>query len=190
MPYYSEAQLASMHFKRLGKGVKISDKASIYDARRIEIGDYSRVDDFCVLSGTISIGKYCHVTPMCLIAGGEPGVTLSDFGTLAYGVRVFAQSDDYSGETMVNSLIPREYKSEIFQSVEIGRQVVVGAGSTILPGVTVAEGCAIGAMSLVKRSTRPWGIYVGSPARRVKERKKNLLELEKKFMAEQSDDSV
>lgn len=190
MPYYSDAQLKTMGFKRLGKNVKISDKASIYDTNRIEIGDNSRIDDFCVLSGTISIGDYCHLTPMCLVAGGEPGVTLSDFCTLAYGAKIFAQSDDYSGSTMVNSLIPREYKSEIFESVEVGRQVVIGAGSTIFPGVTVAEGCAIGAMSLVNKSTQPWGIYVGSPARRVKERKKDLLELERKFMASQSNDSV
>lgn len=190
MAYYNEAQLASMNFKRLGKNVKISDKASVYDADRIEIGDHSRVDDFCVLSGKISIGDYCHLTPMCLVAGGEPGVTLSDFCTLAYGAKVFAQSDDYSGATMVNSQIPREYKSEIFEPVEIGRHVVVGAGSTVFPGVTVAEGCAIGAMSLVNRSTQPWGVYIGIPARRAKERKKDLLGLERKFMASQFNDSI
>lgn len=179
-----------MNFKRLGKNVKISDKASVYDADQIEIGDYTRIDDFCVLSGKISIGDYCHLTPMCLVAGGEPGVTMSDFCTLAYGAKVFAQSDDYSGATMVNSQIPRNYKSEIFEPVEIGRQVIVGAGATIFPGVTVAEGCAIGAMTLVNVSTQPWGIYTGIPARRTKDRKKDLLELERKFMASQSYDSI
>jgi acetyltransferase-like isoleucine patch superfamily enzyme len=177
-----------MGFKYLGKRVKISDKASIYDASSIAIGNDSRIDDFCILSGNIEIGSYCHITPMCLIAGGEPGVKLSDFCTLAYGVKVFSQSDDYSGETMVNSLIPKHMKNEKFAAVTIERQVVVGAGSTILPGVTIAEGVAVGAMSLVLKSTLPWGIYAGVPAKRIKERKQNLLELEKEFLRQGKDD--
>jgi acetyltransferase-like isoleucine patch superfamily enzyme len=53
-----------------------------------------------------------------------------------------------------------------------------------MPGVTIREGCSIGAMTLVAKSTDPWGIYVGVPALRVKERKQDLLELEKKFLDE------
>lgn len=185
MGYLSESALEELNFKSLGRGVKISDKASIYDAALMDIGDFSRVDDFCILSGKVSLGKYCHVTPMCLIAGGQPGVELKDFCTLAYGVKIFAQSDDYSGETMVNSLIPRKYKRESFASVLLERQVIVGTNSVILPGVTVAEGCAIGAMTLVAKSTKPWGIYVGSPAKWLKARKKDLNELENKFLQEE-----
>ncbi|RBW48130.1 acyltransferase [Marinobacter sp. F3R11] len=182
MGYLSETELRKMKFKSLGRDVKISDKASIYNAEMMDIGDFSRVDDFCILSGKVSLGRYCHVTPMCLIAGGVPGVELRDFCTLAYGVKIFAQSDDYSGETMVNSLVPREYKSEYFASVLVERQVIIGTNSVVFPGVTVAEGCAIGAMTLVTKSTEPWGIYVGSPARRMKARKQGLKELEHKFL--------
>ena len=184
MGYLSENALREMNFKSLGRGVKISDKASIYDAELIDIGDFSRVDDFCVLSGKISIGRYCHVTPLCLIAGGQPGVEIKDFCGLAYGVKVFAQSDDYSGETMVSSLVPKKYKRERFASVLLERQVIVGTNSVILPGVTVAEGCAIGAMTLVVKSTEPWGMYVGSPAKWLKARKKDLNELERRFLQE------
>ncbi len=179
-----------MGFKRVGKNVKISDKASIYNHDQIEIGDYSRIDDFCVVSGNVLIGKYCHITPMCLVAGGTPGIFFSDFSTLAYGVKVFAQSDDYSGSTLTNSLVPKKYKNEIFQSVTLGRHVIVGAGTVILPGVDVAEGCSVGAMTLLNKSTHPWGIYVGNPARRLKERKRDLLELEKQFLIQIANDSL
>jgi acetyltransferase-like isoleucine patch superfamily enzyme len=184
MAYLTIDQLASMGFKSLGVNVKISDKASIYNADQIEVGDNSRIDDFCVISGKIKLGKFNHITPMCLIAGGEPGVYLEDFCTLAYGVKVFSQSDDYSGETLTNSLVDRKYKNEQFERVYLGKHVIVGAGSIIFPGVNLAEGCSVGAMTLVNRSTEPWGIYVGNPARRVKERKKDLLELEPKFLEE------
>lgn len=184
MAYYSEEQLKGFGFKYLGKNVRISDKAAIYDFEKIEIGDNSRIDDFCIISGNVRIGAFCHITPMCLVAGGVPGVYLSDFCTLAYGVKVFSQSDDYSGESMVNSLIPRKFKKEVFEKVTFDKQVIIGAGSVVLPGVHIAEGCSVGAMTLVTKSTLPWGIYVGSPARRIKERKRDILKLESEFLSE------
>lgn len=190
MAYFTAEQLKALNFKKLGKGIKISDKASIYNAELIELGDYCRIDDFCVISGKVTIGSYCHVTPMCLIAGGLPGVEISDFCTFAYGVKIFSQSDDYSGNSMVNSLIPKKYKEETFSKVIIERQVIIGAGSTIFPGVLVAEGCAIGSMSLVTKATAPWGVYKGIPAKRVRSRSKRILELEKEFLSEINNDSI
>ena len=73
MAYLTEEELKAAGFKKLGRNVKISDKASIYDADKMEIGDNSRIDDFCVVSGNILIGKFVHIAPMCLVAGGELG---------------------------------------------------------------------------------------------------------------------
>ena len=190
MAYLSSEQLEHIGFKFLGENVKISDKASIYEPEKISIGDNSRVDDFCILSGNIVIGRYVHITPMCLVAGGEPGIELHDFCTLAYGVKIFSQSDDYSGETMVNSLIDSKYKSEVLAAVVLNKQVIVGSNSVILPGVIVAEGCSIGAMTLLNKSTDAWGIYIGIPAIRLRERKKNLLILEQIFLEERINDSI
>lgn len=190
MPYLNNLQLEAIGFKSVGRNVKISDKASIYNPELIEIGDFSRIDDFCVISGRVVIGAYCHITPMCLIAGGQPGIYLADFCTLAYGVKMFSQSDDYSGAGLVNSLIPKKYKREMFKAVTVGRHCIFGAGTVVLPGVEVAEGCSVGAMVLLNKSTSPWGIYVGIPARRLKDRKKDLLELEKEFLAEVANDSI
>lgn len=182
MSYYTQEQLTKLGFKYLGNNVKISDKASIYNCEQIEIGDNSRIDDFCVISGKIKIGKNVHITPMCLVAGGERGIIFEDFTTIAYGVQVFTQSDDYSGKTMCNSTVPKKYKEEIFKEVVLKRHSIVGAGSIIMPGVVLEEGTSVGAMSLVLRSTKPWGVYVGNPVKRLKERKKDLLELEKKYL--------
>lgn len=183
MAYLTENQLKKMGFKSLGVDVKISDRASIYNTNQIEIGDYSRIDDFCVISGNIKIGRNVHITPQCLVAGGECGLVINDFCTLAYGVKVFTQSDDYSGRTMTNSTIPRRYKCEKIEPVFIGRHSIIGAGSIIMPGVTVGDGVSIGANSLVLDSTESWSIYVGNPAKKIKQRKKDLLELEKQYLA-------
>lgn len=182
MSYYTQEQLTKLGFKYLGNNVKISDKASIYNCEQIEIGDNSRIDDFCVISGKIKIGKNVHITPMCLVAGGERGIIFEDFTTIAYGVQVFTQSDDYSGKTMCNSTVPKKYKEEIFKKVVLKKHSIVGAGSIIMPGVVLEEGTSVGAMSLVLKSTKPWGIYVGNPVKRLKKRKKDLLELEKQYL--------
>jgi len=187
MAYLTEAQLKSMGFKSLGENVKISGKASIYNADQIVIGDNSRIDDFCVISGNIKIGRNVHITPQCLVAGGQPGLVIGDFVALAYGVKVFTQSDDYSGLTMTNSTVPKEYKNEIMAAVQIGRHAIIGAGSVIMPGVEIGEGVSVGANSLVLSSAESWSIYVGSPAKKIKDRKKDLLELEKQYLeSEQS----
>lgn len=185
MGFLTQDELGKMGFKSLGKEVKISDKASIYSPELMEIGDYSRIDDFCVVSGRVSIGRNVHITVFCNVAGGVPGVRISDFATLAYGCHVFSQSDDYSGGTMTNSTIPKKYKNERFLPVIIGKNAIIGAGCIILPGCHISEGCSIGAMSLVTKPTAPWGMYYGSPARRIKDRKRDLLILEREYLLEE-----
>ena len=54
MAYLTEQQLLNMGFKSLGQNVKISDKAAIYNCDQIQIGDHSRIDDFCVVSNGYS----------------------------------------------------------------------------------------------------------------------------------------
>ena len=64
----------------------------------------------------------------------------------------------------------------------LGEFSIVGAGSVIMPGVILAEGTSIGAMSLVVTNTTSWSIYIGNPAKKLKDRKKDLLELKKQYL--------
>ena len=190
MAYLSGEQLNNMGFKSLGKSVKVSDKASIYDADKISIGSNSRIDDFCILSGIVDIGKHVHLAPYCLLAGGEEGIYMADFSGCAYHVQIFTQSDNYSGRTLTNPTVPSKYKKEYKRRIAIGKHVIIGSSSIIFPNVVLAEGCSVGAMSLVHKSTKPWGIYSGNPAKRIKERKQDLLELEQQFLKENNNDSI
>lgn len=184
MAYLNAAQLSEMGFASLGRNVKISDKASIYNADQITIGDFSRIDDFCVLSGRIAIGRNVHVTPQTLVSGGRAGATLADFTTLAYGVKVIAQSDDYSGATMTNSTVPPKYKVEVEAPVTIGRHSILGAGAIVLPGVSIGEGCSVGAGSVVLSSVPPWTIVAGVPAKFIKNREQGLLMHERAYLTQ------
>ncbi len=190
MTHLSQAQLETMNFKKLGKNVKISDKATIYYPDQMEIGDHSRIDDFCVISGNIRIGAYVHIAAFCLLAGGKEGIVLEDFSGIAYHSQIFTESDDYTGMAMVSPLIPEKFKKVCRAAVTVSRHVIIGGNAVIFPGVHIAEGCSIGAMTLVTKSTTPWGIYFGIPAKRIREKNRNVLEVEKQFNAELSSHST
>ena len=84
---------------------------------------------------------------------------------------------------MTNPTVPEEYLKFIEGRVVIRKHVVVGSGTTILPGVEIGEGSAIGSMSLVNKALGAWGIYVGIPCQYKRERSKKLLEMEKELLS-------
>ena len=180
--FYSEMELTKLGFKFLGTGVLISKKASLYGISDISIGDHVRIDDFCILSGNIQIGSFVHISAYTALFGGKTGIILDDFSGISSRCVIYAESDDYSGEAMTNPMIPDKYRKVYGNGVKIGRHGIIGTGSTILPAVEIGEGASIGAMSLVAKDVAPWSINVGIPCKKIKDRSKKLLTLEKEFM--------
>ena len=181
MSFLTPSELQQVGFKAVGDNVLLSSKASIYGAERISIGSNVRIDDFCVLSageGGIAIGSYVHIAVFCSLIGAGK-ITLGDFANLSSRVSIYSSSDDYSGRTMTNPMVPDHLKAVDSRPVSVGRHVIVGCGAVILPGVTLHDGVAVGALSVVKDDCDPFGIYGGVPARRVGNRDKTLLALEK-----------
>lgn len=184
MGLLTQEQIEDMGFARVGKNSMLSDKASYYNCGKIVIGNNVRVDDFCVLSagnGGIEIGSYIHVAVYSSLIGAGK-ITLSDFSNISSRVAIYSSSDDYSGLAMTNPMVPEEFTKVDHADVIVGRHVIVGSGSVILPGVVLEEGVAIGALSLVSRSCKAFGIYAGVPAKRMKERKRELLKVERFFL--------
>ena len=177
--YYSEEELLTLGFKSIGTDVRLSRKASIYGIENMAIGNHVRIDDFCVLSGHITIGNYVHINPFTGIFAGREGVTLGDYANLSSRITIYAVSDDYSGEFMTSPLLPESCTNIRHAAVNVAKHTIIGTGTTILPGVNIGIGCAVGAMSLVKEDLPAWGIYAGIPCRRIKDRSKNLLQYEK-----------
>lgn len=185
MGMLSRDELERMGFASLGAGVQVSDRAAVYGAARIALGDQVRIDDFCVLSagaGGIDIGRNVHIAVYCSLIGAGR-IRLGDFSGLSSRVSIYSSNDDYSGRTLTNPTIPAEFSGVSHADVEIGRHVIVGAGSVVLPGVTLGEGVAIGALSLVTRSCEPFTVHSGVPARRIAQRSRELLEAEQRFLA-------
>jgi acetyltransferase-like isoleucine patch superfamily enzyme len=181
MAWMTNKEISDMNCKAIGTDVLISDRAVIHNPETTEIGNNSRIDDFCILSGKIVLGKNVHIAVFCNLAGGSEGIEMNDFSGLAYNCQLFTQSDDYSGDTLTNPTIPEKYKNVYRNKIVIGRHVIIGCSSMVFPGVSIGEGCSIGAGSIVNKGLEPWGIYVGSPVRRIKDRQRKLLLLEKEY---------
>lgn len=184
MGYLTTKELKEMNFKYIGENVKLSDKASIYNAENIHLDDNCRIDDFCILSAGnsgIHVGKYVHIAAFSSLIGAEQ-IYLDDFSGLSSRVSIYSSSDDYSGSYLTNPTTPSKYRSVISKVVHISKHVIVGAGTVILPGAILKEGVAIGSLALVLGKNYPeFMVYGGVPAKPIKARKRDLLELEKKL---------
>jgi dTDP-4-amino-4,6-dideoxy-D-glucose acyltransferase len=185
MGMLSRPELERMGFASLGRNVQVSDRAAVHGASRVSLGDEVRIDDFCVISAGadgIVLGRNVHVAVFCSLIGAAR-IELDDFAGLSSRVSVYSSSDDYSGQALTNPTVPAEFTNVKHAPVRVGRHVIVGAGSVILPGVTLHDGCAVGALSLVSRSCEGFGVYSGVPARRLGPRARQLLELERRYVS-------
>lgn len=183
MSYLSKGKIKEMGFNYVGANVKLSDKASFYNCKNIIIGDNVRIDDFCVLSAGekgIEIGDHVHISVFSSLIG-DGKIKLCEFSGISSRVSIYSSSDDYSGQYMTNPTIPVEFTGVTHADIHIGRHAIVGAGTIILPGATLEDGVAVGALSVVSKRCNAYGVYSGVPLKRIKERKKGMLDKEELF---------
>lgn len=181
--FYQEKELAELGLKSYGRNVLISRKASFYSAQNIILGDSVRIDDFCILSGKITIGSYVHISAYSALYGNK-GIEIKDFSGLSPRVTVFSASDDFSGKYLIGPLVPVKYTNVTGGKVLINKFVQVGAGSVIMPKVSIGEGAAVGALSFVNRNIKAWTVNAGIPAQLIKRRRKGLISKQNKFLKE------
>ena len=172
--FYTKEELLKIGFKSIGDNVLISNKASIYGAKNIEIGSNTRIDDFCIISageGGIKIGNYVHIAcGVSLIGHGQ--ITLEDFSAISGKSSVYSSSDDYSGAVLIGPTIPSEFTNVDHRPVYIGKYAIIGCNSVVLPGTIIPEGCGFGALSLANGQYDEYCLYGGTPAKFIKARKK------------------
>lgn len=170
--------------KKKGKNVIIGKTVRIRYPELVEIGDNVIIDDFSYISTALKIDDYVHISSGAKIIGGRDcTVSFGSFSTLAPNVTLAAGSDDYTAG-LATPLVNAKYKGNVeYGDIKIGNHCIVGAGSVILSGVTLKDGAAVGALTLVKSDLEAWTLYAGIPARSIKVRDKAaILKCEKEFL--------
>jgi len=172
--FYTKDEIRALEFKSIGENVLISRFARFYGAESMEIGSNVRIDDFCLLSGIIKLENYIHISAYSALYG-RYGIEMADYSGLSPRCTLFSATDDFSGNYMIGPMIDTRYTNVTGAKISIGRFSQVGCNCVILPGATVGEGVAIGAMSLITNSLDDWKVYAGIPAKFLKERSRDLL---------------
>lgn len=185
MAFMTDDQLKQVGFKALGRDVRVSDKASLYNPQNISIGDFSRVDDFSILSagsGGITIGRYCHIGCHSALLGDER-IVFEDCTGVSGRTFVYSSTDDGGGEYLANPTFPMQFRNVSSRPVVFRRFSGTYAGCLVLPGVELKEGAILGAMSMAAKNLGAWGVYFGVPAIRISDRARRVAELFDKHFA-------
>jgi acetyltransferase-like isoleucine patch superfamily enzyme len=122
----------------------------------IDYGAYFRYPWKISIGNDVSINRGCEFFG-AMVAGGAY-ISIGNHCALAPHVRVLSATHSYRRLDL-----PDQAKS-----VSIGNYVWIGAGATILPGVTIGDGAVIAASSVVTDDVAPFSIVGGNPARFIK----------------------
>ena len=130
----------------------------------------------------IEVGERCYLNAGIRLI--NKNIKLGDRVVIAYGVYIDASGEVEIGDrvhfgpnvqvisanhTVMHSVFRRDSLEVVFCKNVIGRGVWLGSGSIVLPGVTIGEGCVIGAGAVVASDCQPNGLYVGVPAKRIRD---------------------
>ena len=171
------AEIELEELRRLNPGARISSDAVIDSWREgtlrlargshVERGTLLNLGDAHNGYGTLTVGERTWIGPYnnIRLAGGTTitigaDCLISQFCTIVGANHNISRSVKIAEATC--ALQPR--------NVTIGDDVWLGAGTIVLPGVSIAGGAVIGAGSVVTQSIAPFEIWVGNPARKIGER--------------------
>lgn len=158
--------------KFCGKGVKIFPLAKIAKPQVVELSDNCRIGDFVfIFAGEgVKIGEHTDVQPHTTFWGGGLTIIGDRVSTGPGTVFLSATYSHAAGLKMVDGL-DEGSAIALGGKLVVGNDVYIGAKSVIMP-VTIGDGAVIGAGSFVNKDCEPYGIYVGSPAKKIGERPK------------------
>jgi len=135
---------------QVGEGTVLHDHVNLY---KCKIGKNCKIDAFVYVEEDVRIGDNCKIRPFVFIPSG---VTVGD--DVFIGPNVSFTNDKY----------PRVRGEWNKLKTKIKRGSSIGAGSTILPGVTIGEDSLVGAGSVVTKNIPDRAVVAGNPAKIVR----------------------
>jgi maltose O-acetyltransferase len=135
---------------------------------------FKRLDSFCFIQPNvyfshcfnISCGKNFVVNSNSYFHAFG-GIEIGDYVLIGPNVVISSGRHEYSNlkePVMIQPISPAK--------IVIEDEVWIGANAVIMPGVTLGKGTVVGAGSVVTKSTEPFSIIVGVPAKKIKDRRK------------------
>jgi acetyltransferase-like isoleucine patch superfamily enzyme len=163
--------------KRCGDDVFISGNVEIRRPHLVSVGSHVAIDSGFYCTVAAELGDYIHIGPYVTVIGGaEAHVSMGDFTTISAGSRLICASDAFLGDGFTSTTVPQKYRDRVLRApIVLEDFASLATNVVVAPGVTIAEGSVVGSCSLVTRSTEPWTIYMGIPARPMKPRPRETM---------------
>lgn len=127
--------------------------------RKVTLGKGSYTGTNTILKNS-AIGKYCCLGWNISIGGGQHNYSNVSMYTDYWYHRTFG----------ILCLDNSDSVNETAAECNIGNDVWIGAGANIMGGVSIGDGCVIGAGAVVTKNVEPYSIVVGIPGKVVKKR--------------------
>ena len=115
----------------------------------------------CKIGKNVFIGDHVRID-----AGHAELIYIDDYAHITGGCRLLCHQRDLRGYRVGDNAATLKYR---LGEIHIGKGVMVGMESMIMPGVSIGDGAIVGAGSLVSKDIPAWTIATGCPARVVKE---------------------
>lgn len=142
------------------------------DVQCKSIPESTRIWQYCVILPNAKIGEDCNICSHCLV---ENEASIGNRCTIKCGVQIWdgieIEDDVFVGSnvTFTNDKYPHSQNENwTLLKTRVCKGATIGAGSTILPGITIGEGAMIGAGSVVTKDIPAGELWIGNPARFVK----------------------
>ena len=183
-------------FKSVGRGLIIGRNVVIRHPKNIELGDYVTIDDNCVIDGRgagdegIVFEDNVLINRNCMILAKTASIRLRKRASFGANSVIVSMAGVDVGEAVLTAgncyISAGLYKFDDLETpimdqtayskgpVKIGKNSWLGTGVIILDGVLIGEGVVIGAASMVNKDLPAFTIAIGSPAKVVRERGKNI----------------
>jgi acetyltransferase-like isoleucine patch superfamily enzyme len=163
--------------KYCGENVIIGKTVRIRKPHLVSIGDNVIIDDFTYIPCNLEIGDYTHIGANNSFIGGAGTVKIGSFVNVAPSCQIVTGTNDYWGGGLVGPTIPVELSGQaIIEPIEIRDFALLACQTIVLPGVTVMEGMATGAQTLLKKKQyKEWTLYVGNPCRELGKRDGSIM---------------
>ena len=137
-----------------GENVKVVMPSNIYGC---SIGDHSFVGPFVEIQKDVNIGSNVKIQSHTFIC---ELVTIGNNCFVGHGVMFINDLFSKGG--------PAQGDKTLWKSTKIGNNVSIGSNATILP-VEICDNTVIGAGAVVTKNISKPGVYVGNPAKMIKE---------------------